>query len=64
MPFLRTLQRDLVSNLHSEVALTLKVAVMTSAGLSRAEVVRRTESSEVEVKMALLRLQHVAEGWT
>jgi hypothetical protein len=62
--FLRSLHQELVGEVGAEIKLTMQVAVMTAAGLSRAETVRRLESSELEVKMAMLRLQRISEGWT
>lgn len=66
--FLREMQGALASHMLPEMALTMKIGVMRAAGIPRPEIMRRLEHagedvSEVEVKMAIIRLERVVEGW-
>ena len=61
--FLKALHRALQLSLVPEMELTMRVAVLSAAGHTRPEIVRALGAQEIEVKMALIRLQRVAEVW-
>lgn len=61
--FLRGLHQELQGALVPEMRLTLRVAVLSAAGHTRPQIVKQLGSSDVEIRMAQLRLQRIAEGW-
>ncbi len=61
--FLRTLYADLNKSLVPEMELTVKVAVLSAAGRTRQQIVQFLECSDIEVRMALIRLQRIAGEW-
>lgn len=63
--FLRTLEGELIAEIVPELETTIRVAVCTAGGMSRAEInVVLSQSGrvvdDVEVKMALRRLERIA----
>lgn len=66
--FLAQLRGAFASAMVPEMDLTLKVAVMSAAQLTRAEILRelqrvQPDADELDVKMAFLRLRRVAGAW-
>lgn len=61
--FLKTVQHELGLVLIPEMETTLKVAVYAAAGVSRAEIGRRLNLEDVELKMAFVRLKRIARHW-
>jgi len=61
--FIQGLQRDLKAEIEREMELTLKVAVMSAAGMTRVQITGALDVQDMEVKMAMLRLKKVAHGW-
>lgn len=61
--FVKSLTRKFGYVLYEEMELTVYVAVFLSMGYSRAEIVRRLDSSDLEIKMAMERLRRIAEEW-
>ncbi len=46
-----------------EMELTLKVAVYSAAGMSRAEIGRKLGAGDIELRMAFERLKKITEHW-
>lgn len=61
--FLRDLHKQLMRVLIPEMELTMRVAVLSAAGHTRPQIVSALNSTDIEVKMALLRLQRIAHIW-
>lgn len=61
--FLVRLHGALNAALAPEMEFTMRVAVLSAAGYTRPQIVRKLEASDIEVKMAMIRLERVAEQW-
>lgn len=59
--FLRDLSRELRGELVPEMETTLRVAVLSAAGLSRPQIAERLGIEDVEVRMCLGRLRRITE---
>lgn len=62
-PWLIDLRRKLAVSVEAEMELTVQVAVMTAAKCNRTQIIRTLGCTETDVKMAMQRLQGVAEQW-
>lgn len=47
----------------NEVELTLRVAVMSAAGMTRGQIVTALDARDIEVRMAMIRLERIAGAW-
>lgn len=61
--FLRQLHRDLRAELEPEMVMTMRVAVLTAAGVPRQQIAGRLSVDEVDIRACLSRLRRVAERW-
>lgn len=66
--FLRQFRGTLASAMVPEMDVTLKVGVMSAAGLTRPEILAELKHSqpdadELDVRMAFLRLKRIANSW-
>lgn len=67
-PFLSNLRGSLSSVMAPEMDLTLRVGVMTAAGLTRAEILGQVKAKypateDIDIRMAVVRLRRIAEHW-
>lgn len=62
-PWLQALRAELMAGLHHEAEVTMQVAVCVAAKMNRTEIVHSLAVSELEVKMAMQRLEGVASKW-
>ena len=61
--FIVQLRNDLVAQLLSEIELTLRVAVMHAAGMTRPQITKALAVTDTETKMAMVRLERIAGTW-
>lgn len=61
--FVRTLRKQMGYVFYEEMELTIHVAVLCAMGYPRAEIVRRLDSNDIEIRMAMERLRRIAETW-
>ena len=61
--FYRELHRDLYGQLGPEMELTMRVAILHAGGFNRSEITKKLQVEDLEVKMALRRLERIARAW-
>lgn len=57
------LRNDCAAQIMNEVELTLRVAVMSAAGMTRGQIVTALDARDIEVRMAMIRLERIAGAW-
>lgn len=60
---LKQLNRELLYMVGPEMHFTMTVAILSAAGVSRPEIVRRLDCGDIELRMAFERLKKLASNW-